>query len=118
MAKTSGRTRGQGDVDEVAAGGEATPADTAQKGGSRGSSNKTGPSRDNTRNSRAAIAGSDQPEQGANRAGGSDDPIRGPLPPGATREDYVGGAKPHKTREAETKTGTRERAGRKRNEVM
>lgn len=105
-------------MDGLAAGGAATPADTAQKGGSRGSSNKTGPSRGNTRHSRSAIAGSDQPEQGANRAGGSDDPIRGPLPPGATREDYVGGARPHETREPETKTGTSERAGRKRNEVM
>ena len=97
---------------------DATIADAAQKGGSRGSSNKTGPSRGTTRNSRRAIAGSDQAEQGADKAGGTDDPIRGKLPPGATREDYLGGETPHKTREKETKTGTIERAGAKRNEVM
>jgi len=97
---------------------DATIADGAQKGGSRGSSNTTGPSSGNTRNSRSAIAGSDQAEQGADKAGGTTDPIRGPLPPGATREDYVGGEAPHKTREKETKTGTTDRAGAKRNEIM
>jgi hypothetical protein len=109
--RTNPRRQGadQDDVDEPAPG-----ADTAQKGGSRGPSNKTGPAKNTTRNSRTAIAGADQGEQSPNKAGGTTDPIRGPLPPGATREDYVGGERPHKTR---AKGGT-PKAGAKKNEVV
>jgi hypothetical protein len=115
MARSGGRQDLEDDAREDDG---ASLADTAQKGGSRGSSNQTGPSRGNTRNSRTAIAGTDQQAQTAEKAGGTADPIRGPLPPGATREDYLGGETPHKTREKETKSGTTERAGAKRNEVM
>ncbi len=112
MATRTSRRRAGMDDDDVDAASEA--ADTAQKGGSRGSSNETGPARNSTRNSRAAIAGVDQAEQGPQKAGGTTDAIRGKLPPGATREDYLGGDKPHKTR---AKGGTA-KAGAKKNEVV
>jgi hypothetical protein len=114
MATRTSRRRLGDDLPEDADAEVTNAADTAQKGGSRGSSNQTGPGRGATRNSRSAIAGVDQGEQSAQKSGGTSDPIRGPLPPGATREDYVGGPKPHKTR---AKGGTRGASGKK-NEVV
>jgi hypothetical protein len=101
-------------------GNRPTPAalDNDQQGGSRGHSNQTGPARGASDRSRRAIAGTEQVEHESPTPGGAADAIRGPLPEGATPEDYVGGERPHKTREPETKTGTTERAGRKRNEVV